>query len=67
MARQLLEWQKEMKDPREFMETVKVDLFPDEVYVFTPKGDVKALPEGSTRSTSVCGPHRGRQPLRGAA
>src|SRR5262249_3729820 len=34
--------------PREFMETVKVDLFPDEVYVFTPKGDVKALPEGST-------------------
>ena len=46
--RQLLEWQKEMKDPREFMETVKVDLFPDEVYVFTPKGDVKALPEGST-------------------
>jgi GTP pyrophosphokinase len=46
--RQLLEWQKEMKDPREFMETVKVDLFPDEVYVFTPKGDVRALPEGST-------------------
>jgi GTP pyrophosphokinase len=46
--RQLVEWQKEMKDPREFMETVKVDLFPDEVYVFTPKGDVKALPEGST-------------------
>ena len=46
--RQLLEWQKEMKDPREFMETVRVDLFPEEVYVFTPKGDVKALPEGST-------------------
>jgi GTP pyrophosphokinase len=46
--RQLLEWQQEMKDPREFMETVKVDLFPDEVYIFTPKGDVKALPEGST-------------------
>jgi GTP pyrophosphokinase len=46
--RQLLEWQQEMKDPREFMETVKVDLFPDEVYVFTPKGDVKPLPEGST-------------------
>src|SRR5947199_9243161 len=36
-----------MKDPREFMDTVRVDLFPDEVYVFTPKGDVKALPEGS--------------------
>jgi len=46
--RQVLEWQQEMKDPREFMETVRVDLFPDEVYVFTPKGDVKALPEGST-------------------
>jgi GTP pyrophosphokinase len=46
--RQLVEWQQEMKDPREFMESVRVDLFPDEVYVFTPKGDVKALPEGST-------------------
>ncbi len=46
--RQLMEWQQEMKDPREFMETVRVDLFPDEVYVFTPKGDVKALSEGST-------------------
>src|SRR3989449_9133767 len=37
-----------MKDPREFMDAVRVDLFPDEVYVFTPKGDVKAPPEGST-------------------
>jgi GTP pyrophosphokinase len=46
--RQVLEWQQEMKDPREFMESVRVDLFPDEVYVFTPKGDVKPLPEGST-------------------
>jgi GTP pyrophosphokinase len=46
--RQLLETQQDMKDPREFMDTVRVDLFPDEVYVFTPKGDVKALPEGST-------------------
>ena len=46
--RQLMEWQQELKDPREFMESVRVDLFPDEVYVFTPKGDVKALPEGST-------------------
>jgi GTP pyrophosphokinase len=43
-----VEWQQEMKDPREFMDTVRVDLFPDEVYVFTPKGDVKALSEGST-------------------
>ena len=46
--RQLLESQKEMNDPREFLDTVHLDLFPDEVYVFTPKGDVKALPEGST-------------------
>ncbi len=46
--RQLLETQQDLKDPREFLDTVRVDLFPDEVYVFTPKGDVKALPEGST-------------------
>jgi GTP diphosphokinase / guanosine-3',5'-bis(diphosphate) 3'-diphosphatase len=46
--RQLMESQKEMKDPKEFLDTVRLDLFPDEVYVFTPKGDVKALPEGST-------------------
>jgi GTP pyrophosphokinase len=46
--RQLMETQQDMKDPREFMDTVRVDLFPDEVYVFTPKGDVKALPEDAT-------------------
>ncbi len=46
--RQLIETQQDMKDPREFMDTVRVDLFPDEVYVFTPKGDVKALPESAT-------------------
>ncbi len=46
--RQLLEWQRDLKDPSEFMETVKVDLFSDEVYVFTPKGEVKALPRGAT-------------------
>lgn len=46
--RQLMEWQKDLKDPREFMETLKVDLFTDEVYVFTPKGDVINLPNGST-------------------
>ena len=40
--RQLMEWQKELKDPTEFLESVKVDLFQDEVYVFTPKGDVRA-------------------------
>ncbi|MBE0597187.1 MAG: bifunctional (p)ppGpp synthetase/guanosine-3',5'-bis(diphosphate) 3'-pyrophosphohydrolase [Desulfuromonadales bacterium] len=46
--RQLLEWQQELKDSREFMDSVRVDLFPEEVYVFTPKGDVKELPKGST-------------------
>ncbi|MBI5968289.1 MAG: bifunctional (p)ppGpp synthetase/guanosine-3',5'-bis(diphosphate) 3'-pyrophosphohydrolase [Deltaproteobacteria bacterium] len=47
-VRQLLEWQQDLRDPREFLETVKIDLFPDQVYVFTPKGDVKQLPVGST-------------------
>lgn len=46
--RQMLEWQRDTKDPSAFLESVKLDLFPEEVYVFTPKGDVKALPRGST-------------------
>lgn len=46
--RQLLEWQQELQDSREFMDSVKVELFPEEVYVFTPKGDVKSFPKGST-------------------
>lgn len=46
--RQLLEWQKDMRDANEFMETLKIDLFTDEVFVFTPKGDVISLPAGST-------------------
>jgi GTP diphosphokinase / guanosine-3',5'-bis(diphosphate) 3'-diphosphatase len=46
--RQLLEWQRDLTDPKEFLETVKVDLFSDEVFVFTPKGDVKSLPRGAT-------------------
>lgn len=46
--RQLLEFQREVPDAKEFMETVKGDLFPDMVYVFTPHGDVKELPLGST-------------------
>ncbi len=45
---QLLDWQKNLKDPQEFLESVKMDLFPDEVYVFTPKGEVKAFPKGAT-------------------
>ena len=46
--RQMLEWQTELKDPREFMEALKIDLFEDEVFVFTPKGDVRSLRRGST-------------------
>lgn len=46
--KQLMEWQRELKDPTEFLDTVKVDLFSDEVYVFTPKGDVRVFPRGST-------------------
>lgn len=46
--RQVMEWLREMRDPQEFMETLKIDLFEDEVFVFTPKGDVKSLPAGST-------------------
>jgi GTP diphosphokinase / guanosine-3',5'-bis(diphosphate) 3'-diphosphatase len=47
-VRQLLEWHQDLRDPREFIETVKIDLFPDEVYVFTPRGDVKQFPIGAT-------------------
>lgn len=46
--RQLLEWQKDLKDPNEFIETLKVDFFADEVFVFTPDGDVINLPDNST-------------------
>jgi len=46
--RQLLEWQKSLEDPKDFMETVRMDLFPNEVYVFTPRGEVKELPKGAT-------------------
>ncbi|MBM4350499.1 MAG: bifunctional (p)ppGpp synthetase/guanosine-3',5'-bis(diphosphate) 3'-pyrophosphohydrolase [Deltaproteobacteria bacterium] len=46
--RQLLEWQRDLKDDQEFIESVKVDLFPHEVYIFTPKGEVKEFPAGAT-------------------
>lgn len=46
--RQLVEWQNEIKDPRVFMHSLKIDLYPDEVYTFTPKGDVFAFPRGAT-------------------
>ena len=45
--RETIEWQKEMQDPQEFLETLKTELFEDEVYVFTPKGKIKVLPKGS--------------------
>jgi GTP diphosphokinase / guanosine-3',5'-bis(diphosphate) 3'-diphosphatase len=44
----LLDWQRELKDPQEFVEGLKVDLFEDEVFVFTPKGEVKSLAAGAT-------------------
>ncbi|MBR3786270.1 MAG: bifunctional (p)ppGpp synthetase/guanosine-3',5'-bis(diphosphate) 3'-pyrophosphohydrolase [Firmicutes bacterium] len=47
-VRQTLEWQKEMKDPKEFMEALKMDLFASQVFVFSPKGEVIDLPSGST-------------------
>jgi len=46
--KRLLDWQQEESDPREFMEALKVDLFEDEVFVFTPKGEVKSLAAGAT-------------------
>ncbi|TMF25717.1 MAG: bifunctional (p)ppGpp synthetase/guanosine-3',5'-bis(diphosphate) 3'-pyrophosphohydrolase [Chloroflexi bacterium] len=47
-VRQLLEWQHDVADAQEFVESLKVDVFQDEVFVFTPKGEVKALPAGAT-------------------
>jgi GTP pyrophosphokinase len=44
----LVENQEEFRDPNEFLENVRIDLFPDEVYVFTPKGEIKSLPKGAT-------------------
>ncbi len=46
--RSLVDWQKDVSDPREFVETLKVDLFEDDVFVFTPKGEVKSLAAGAT-------------------
>lgn len=55
--RQLLEWQRDLKDSAEFMESVKVDLFPDEVFVFTPKGAIKEFPSGATTVDFAYGIH----------
>jgi GTP pyrophosphokinase len=46
--RRLIEWQQNLKDPQEFLSTVKDDLFPEEVFVFTPKGDLLNFPQGAT-------------------
>ena len=46
--RQLLEWQQEVKDPHEFLNSLKLDLYPEEVYCFTPGGEVKTLPRGAS-------------------
>jgi len=45
--RRLMEWHRELKDPKEFLDTVKLDLYPEEVYVFTPQGQVIGLPRGA--------------------
>ena len=46
--RQLLEWQHEVKDPHQFLSNLKIDLYPEEVYIFTPRGEVMTLPRGAT-------------------
>src|SRR6476660_7982798 len=46
--RQLLEWQQEVHDPQEFLQNLKIELYPEEVYIFTPRGEVKALPRDAT-------------------
>ena len=66
--RQLLEWQQEVKDPHEFLNSLKLDLYPEEVYCFTPKGEVKTLPRGASADRlRLRHPHRGRPPVRGRA
>ncbi len=47
-VQQLVENQANINDPNEFLENVRIDLFPDEIYVFTPQGDIKSLPKGAT-------------------
>ena len=62
----LLDFQRELNDPQEFVEGLKVDLFEDEVFVFTPKGEVKSLAAGRHAARlRLRGPHRRRPPLRG--
>src|SRR5262245_4492062 len=46
--RQLLEWQQDVRDPAEFLQNLRIELYPEDVYIFTPKGEVKSLPRGAT-------------------
>jgi len=55
--KRIVEWQRDLADPQEFMESLKIDLFQDEVFVFTPKGDVIDLPRGSTPIDFAYGIH----------
>ncbi len=64
--RQVVEWQREMSDPSEFLSTLKIDLYPEEVYTFTPKGKVVILPRDATPiDFAYSHSHRGRRALRG--
>ncbi len=55
--RRILEWQKDLKDSFEFLETLKVDLFPEEIFVFTPRGDIRVFPAGATPVDFAYGIH----------
>jgi len=50
-----MDWQREVSDATEFVEGIKLDIFQDQVFVFTPKGDIKDLPRAPRRSTSRIG------------
>jgi hypothetical protein len=64
-VKQLMEWSEDEADPREFIKSFRTDLFDDEVYVFTPKGEVKTLPGGGDADRlRVLGAH-GRRPPHG--
>ena len=63
--RQLLEWQQEVRDPQEFLQNLKIELYPEEVYIFTPKGEVKALPRDCHAGRlRLFDPYRRRPPVR---
>jgi guanosine-3',5'-bis(diphosphate) 3'-pyrophosphohydrolase len=62
----VVEWQRDVSDPNEFLSTLKIDLYPEEVYTFTPKGKVVVLPRESTPiDFAYFHSHRGRTQLRG--